>query len=304
MLASVLINNYNYEAYLEEAIASALNQTYHSVEVVVVDDGSSDDSRRIIKKFGDLVTPVFKQNGGQASAINAGFQACRGEVIFLLDADDCFKPNKVARVIELFEENPDSGWCFHELEEVNRDGQPVFKRNRHKITNLEVVNLQSVFTGGKNFAHWFPATSGLGFRRKVLNKVLPMPEEFKVSADALIRLVAIYLSSGILSPEMLATHRQHGRNLYEFRSDIHIERSKVGIKTAYFLSQLIPETRPFTNKNFIFHIGKLAEYASLNQASSLPESKLYIKHEKNIVFRIKLEIYKLKGHFKRLIKSR
>lgn len=302
MLASILINNYNYEAYLEEAISSALNQTYHSVEVVVVDDGSSDGSRHIIEKFGDHVVPVFKQNGGQASAINAGFQECQGEVIFLLDADDCFKPDKVAKVIELFNQNPGSGWCFHELEEVDRDGQPTVERNRHKITSFEVVNLRHILTDGKNFTHWFPATSGLGFRRDVLNKILPMPETFRVSADALIRLAAIYFSPGILSPEMLATHRQHGKNLYEFRSDIHIERSKVGIKTAYFLSQLIPETRPFTNKNFIFFTGKLTEYASLNQVSHLPENELYIRRERNIVFQVKLLIYILKGYFKRIAK--
>ena len=303
MLVSILINNYNYEAYLEDAIASALNQTYPSVEVVVVDDGSRDGSRQIIEKFGDRVVPVFKQNGGQASAINAGFQVCHGEVIFLLDADDCFKPNKVAKVIELFDKNPDSGWCFHELKEVDRDGQSIFERNRHKITHLEVVNLRSIFTEGKDFSHWFPATSGLGFRRKILNEILPIPEAFRVSADALIRLAAIYLSPGILSPETLATHRQHGKNLYEFRSDIHIERSKVGIKTAYFLSQLIPETRPFTNKKFIFHTGKLAEYSSLDQISSSPESELYIKREKGVAFQTKLAIYILKGYLKRLLKS-
>lgn len=303
MLVSILINNYNYAQYLEEAIASALTQTYDVVEVVVVDDGSSDESQRIIEKFGDRVVPVFKQNGGQASAINAGFQECRGEVIFLLDADDCFKPDKVARAIELFDKHPGSGWCFHELEEVDQDGQPI-KRSRRKITNLEVVNLRHILTEGKNFTHWFPATSGLGFRRKILNKILPMSESFTVSADALIRLAAIYLSPGILSPEMLATHRQHGKNLYEFRSDIHIERSKVGIKTAYFLSQLVPETRPFTNKNFIFHTGKLAEYASLHQISNSPEYALYVKHEQDVFFQTKLAVYILKGYFKRLIKFR
>lgn len=303
MIASILINNYNYEAFLEEAITSALNQTYHSVEVVVVDDGSSDSSRRIIENFGDRVVAVFKQNGGQASAINAGFQMCQGEVIFLLDADDCFKPNKVAKVIELFKENLDSGWCFHELEEVDRDGQPMVKRNRHTITDFEVVNLRYILTDGKNFTHWFPATSGLGFRREILEQILPMSEAFRVSADSLIRLAALYLSPGILSPEMLATHRRHGKNLYEFRSDIHIERSKLGIKTAYFLSQLIPETRHFTNKNFIFHTSKLVEYSSLNEISDLPENELYIKREQGILFQIKLAIYILKGYFKRLIKS-
>lgn len=175
-------------------------------------------------------------------------------------------------------------------------------RNRHTITDLEVVNLRYIFTEGKDFTHCFPATSGLGFCREILNKILPMPEAFRVSADAFIRLAAIYLSPGILSPEMLATHRQHGKNLYKFRSDIHIEHSKVGIKTAYFLSQLIPESQSFANKKFIFHMGKLAEYSSLNQISDTLESKLYKKRERYILFQSKLAVYILKGYCKRLIK--
>ena len=87
---TILINNYNYARFLPAAIDSALSQTYHPLEVVVVDDGSTDESLDIIRDYGDRVRPVFKSNGGQASAFNAGFAASRGEVICLLDADDFF----------------------------------------------------------------------------------------------------------------------------------------------------------------------------------------------------------------------
>src|SRR5436853_3004216 len=79
---SIIINNYNYGRFLRDAIDSALGQGYPNTEVVVVDDGSSDDSRDIIASYGNRIIPVLKVNGGQASAFNAGFEASGGDVIF------------------------------------------------------------------------------------------------------------------------------------------------------------------------------------------------------------------------------
>ena len=78
-LVTVLINNYNYGRFLREAIDSALNQTYGNVEVVVVDDGSTDESRDIIDGYAGRIVSVLKKNGGQGSAFNAGIAASRGE---------------------------------------------------------------------------------------------------------------------------------------------------------------------------------------------------------------------------------
>ncbi len=80
-LVSILINNYNYARFLDEAIASALNQTYGAVEVIVVDDGSTDNSRSVVASYGNRVRLIAKGNGGQASAFNSGFAASSGDVI-------------------------------------------------------------------------------------------------------------------------------------------------------------------------------------------------------------------------------
>src|SRR5271166_6653726 len=99
LLVTILINNFNYGRFLRQAIDSALNQTYHNVEVIVVDDGSTDESRTIIGSYGNRIISVLKKNGGQASAFNAGIAASQGEIICMLDADDFFYPDKVERVI-------------------------------------------------------------------------------------------------------------------------------------------------------------------------------------------------------------
>src|SRR5258708_37092826 len=83
---SVAINNFNYAAYLRQCIESALAQTYRLVEVVIVDDGSTAGSRAVIEGYGDRILPLFKENGGQASAINAGFNTTREDVVLFLDS--------------------------------------------------------------------------------------------------------------------------------------------------------------------------------------------------------------------------
>src|SRR5260370_8339525 len=101
-LASVIVNNYNYERFLREAIDSALDQTYRNTEVIVVHDGSTDGWREIIASYGDRIIPVLKENGGQNSALNAGFSLSRGDVILFLDSDDVLFPTAVRTAIEAF----------------------------------------------------------------------------------------------------------------------------------------------------------------------------------------------------------
>src|ERR1035438_2741424 len=78
-LMSVIIDNYNYGGFVRDAINSALDQTYPNVEVIVVDDGSTDNSREVISSFGNRVISVLKENGGQSSALNAGIARSSGE---------------------------------------------------------------------------------------------------------------------------------------------------------------------------------------------------------------------------------
>src|SRR5439155_23414554 len=97
----VVINSFNYDAYLHEAIESALAQTVSPREVIVVDDGSTDDSRDIIEGFGDLITPIFQPNSGQAAAINAGYHASSGSILIFADSDDVLLPTACQTAAEL-----------------------------------------------------------------------------------------------------------------------------------------------------------------------------------------------------------
>ena len=99
MRTSIVIRNYNYEGYVGDAVDSALAQTHPNVEVIVVDDGSTDGSREILRGYGDRIRLVLQENGGEGAAANAGFAHARGEILIFLDSDDVLMPECAARAV-------------------------------------------------------------------------------------------------------------------------------------------------------------------------------------------------------------
>jgi glycosyltransferase involved in cell wall biosynthesis len=205
---SVLINNHNYGRYLPQAIGSALAQTGPPVEVVVVDDGSTDDSAAAIRAWGDRIVAVFQENRGQAAAINRGFAASTGEIIMLLDADDYLLPDATARLVALW--TPQTGALHHRLRMVDEAGLAI-GFSPPDFAPLEGGDLapQVMRTGG---AYRLPATSGRAFSRRVFAEMSPIPEEFRRSADAYLRVMAPLLTPITVVEEPLACYRIHDAN--------------------------------------------------------------------------------------------
>ena len=100
MLVSIVIPVYNTEKFVKECIESALNKTYRQIEVIVVDDGSTDNSLKIIKKFSDQIKVISKPNGGTASALNLGIKEMNGDWLKWLSADDLLYPNAIQDLID------------------------------------------------------------------------------------------------------------------------------------------------------------------------------------------------------------
>jgi hypothetical protein len=210
---SILINNYNYGQFLGEAIRSALSQSYLNREIIVVDDGSTDDSLQTVRSFGDQVRLIAKQNGGQASAFNAGFAASRGGIICLLDADDVLLPGKVERIVEVFRQNPRSDWCFENLK-LFRDSQSE-RCSRDRFFAAGKVDARKSMLDGVFPKNIESASSGLSFRRELLARILPMPHAKSILlCDDYIKAACYALSPGIALDEELSLQRIHGANLY------------------------------------------------------------------------------------------
>ena len=214
-LVSIIINNYNYGQFLRDAIDSALNQTYSQVEVIVVDDGSTDNSLEIIESYGRLIIPVLKENGGQASAFNAGFGISRGEIICLLDADDIFIKDKCELIVQRLIENPNYKWLVHKMVHIDSVYNLVTVREANQ--SLPLLNKSGDYTSKiklNKIPFGLPATSSLVFSRELLNLISPVPIELKIGIDQYLRVAALLKFPVIYESATLSYQRIHKNNLY------------------------------------------------------------------------------------------
>jgi glycosyltransferase involved in cell wall biosynthesis len=208
-IVSAVINNHNYSRFLGQAIESVLGQTYPAklIELVVVDDGSTDGSRRVIESFAGRVKAVYQERGGQAAAINAGIQVATGGIVCLLDSDDWWRPEKIARVVEWFRRDPALGLVQHWCREVDSALRPLPGRMPQAP---EVFRLRD-FLDGRTY---FTGTTGLSFRKEVLRSVGPIPLGLTFCADEYLYTHAVFFAPVGTITTPLAWRRVHGANLY------------------------------------------------------------------------------------------
>ena len=121
---SVIIPAFNVERYVATAVRSVLAQTYRDVEVIVVDDGSTDRTRDELEQFRDRVVVVTQVNGGIGAARNRGIRESTGDVIALLDADDAWLPERVSRCVGFLRERPDVGFVTTDALIIDEQGSP------------------------------------------------------------------------------------------------------------------------------------------------------------------------------------
>jgi glycosyltransferase involved in cell wall biosynthesis len=209
-VVSVLIDTYNYGCYVEEAIDSVLRQEFpaHDREILVVDDGSTDDTEQRVRKFGDAVSYFRKPNGGQASAFNFGLRRARGKYVAFLDADDYWLPGKLSRVVDEFEKHPDAAMVYHGLRQLDSGAGRIWDAQAAEVSGFLPAKTRDLLR-----YTWFP-TSFLAFRRSALDLVLPIPESLAIQADAYLSGLIAFVAPVVAVPEYLAIYRVHGSNLF------------------------------------------------------------------------------------------
>jgi len=206
---TVIVCNYNYDQYVVQAINSVLEQTFGDFELVVIDDGSTDKSREAIESIRDSrIRNVFQKNGGQACAFNFGFSMANGEIITFLDSDDWWKPEKLSTIIRWHEFLEGQYGVLQHALEIWQDG------NTHPYKRVLPVGdcfgeMQE--TGRIDF---FVPTSGLCFRKRLLEKVFPIPEQFIICADAFLMRAAFVHGQVYSIPQPLGYYRKHDNTVF------------------------------------------------------------------------------------------
>jgi glycosyltransferase involved in cell wall biosynthesis len=288
MLISVLLDNYNYAKYLPDVIESVLNQTYKNFELIIVDDGSSDNSKNIIEQYtkkDKRIKPIFKKNEGQASAFNEGFKNCNGKIICFLDSDDKFLPDKLQKIKEIYEKGYE--YIVNDYKIIgnyNYNG-PYYPYGGY---NMFLVYYLTFFAGSP--------TSNISISKKLANQIFPIPYEdfFKIRADDVIVFISNLITEMFFIDEQLTEYRIHGDNLFacnnsdtlkdKFYRDYMLHKLK-----KHYLNKINIEKRFFENPYDLY-----LEFTT-KQTYDLDILKLYLKIlflELNAPFIKKIQIAK------------
>ncbi len=215
---SALIDTYNQEHFIEQAIVSVLEQELSpsELEIVVVDDGSTDDTASLVAKFAPRVRYIHKKNGGQASAFNTAIPETHAPIVAFLDADDWWAKGKLRAVLDAFEQYPGIAAVGHGYFEVRDDSSRTEPVVPERTYCLNLANLEAARVARSGCA--FLATSKLAIRRRTLDQIGPVSEHFVFCADSILMALALALGGAIILDQPLGFYRLHRGNLYESRS--------------------------------------------------------------------------------------
>ncbi|WP_404789618.1 glycosyltransferase family 2 protein [Altericista sp. CCNU0014] len=278
-LVTIIVNNYNYDRFLQEAVESACNQSYSNIEVIVVDDGSTDDSKGVIHSFSDRIRSIFQENGGQASAFNAGFEASNGEIILFLDADDVLLPHAVEKIVSRWE--PGVAKVHFLLDAIDGEGRPLGYTYPSRGQYLGRGDVVSVLL--ERGVYGVAPTSGNALSREALTHIFPIPaDEYRISADGFIATSIAFYGKVLAIEEALGRYRVHGSNNWgtsmdgkRFRSFIEhdLRKQNLIIKKATEFGYDVPSDLLFRTNTHLW--ARLASLRLDPQNHSIPSDSVF-----------------------------
>ena len=233
---TVLIDTYNHERFIGEAIDSVLAQNFPAseMEILVVDDGSTDGTSEVVRKFQPRVRLLRKANGGQASAFNAGIPEAHGEVVAFLDGDDWWATGKLAAVAEIFARDSAVGLVGHGTTEIYLDGrrrtEVPREVSRFRLSSTEAAKMFRTRRG-------FLGSSRMSCRRSVLHEIGPVPKALKFEADEYLFTLAGLFADIMILNQSLLFYRLHQDNLFQLS-----EENTAGLRRKYEVLAALAES--------------------------------------------------------------
>ncbi|MDD5688007.1 MAG: glycosyltransferase family 2 protein [Elusimicrobia bacterium] len=273
-LVTVIIDTFNYGIFIEQCVDSVLNQDFpkDQLEILVIDDGSTDDTKVKISKYEKQIKYIYQKNKGQAGVFNTGFGCAQGNIICLLDADDYWYPNKLKAVCDIFEKYPDVGLVQHPSIHIDISNK-VINKTSWKLP--EFYDLDYFL----NYRTFFYGTSNLSFRKQYLVKILPEPEEMGNFADQYLYWNTLLYSRIYNINNAFTAHRIHTSNWYAKRYS-NLKMLEMHISVLERVNTI------FENNLKIILPGKYAI------APAVREQEFEIIKEKIILFRKEMQFYR------------
>lgn len=209
---SVIIPTYNYAQFIRYAIESILAQTYPKelIEIIVVDDGSTDNTREILRKYGDRITYIYQDNRGPTGARNTGLSIAGGEIISFLDADDIWHKERLQRVVNAFLENPEAGTVYHPVELIDSNNV-IINKNFYKAFGYR-EGLKGWITNEILSSRIFVGASTFAFKKNIIDRIVPIPEEIIIGEDLYLAVMASSCAPVEYIPVILGKYRLHANN--------------------------------------------------------------------------------------------
>ncbi|MDE5116057.1 MAG: glycosyltransferase, partial [Trichodesmium sp. St2_bin2_1] len=229
---SVIIPVYNCDYYISQAIESILAQTYQSYEIIVIDDGSTDNTRKAIEPYMEKIHYVYQENQGVSAARNHGIDLAQGELIAFLDADDFFLPDKLTDQVRIFDTQPNLGIVHSGWRRVNQQGETI--KNETPWDYVPKLNLEG-------WLRWKPiGTMGtLMFRRDWLQEVGSFEVGLSQAEDVdLILRLTIRGCEAEWLRQCTVCYRQHERNT--IRDGVSQAKSINLVLDKFFASESLP----------------------------------------------------------------
>jgi glycosyltransferase involved in cell wall biosynthesis len=229
---SVIIPTYNCDRYIVEAIDSVLFQKDVDLEILVIDDGSTDGTRETLEEYGDRIRYIYQKNQGVAAARNLGIKMAKGEFISFLDADDFFLRGKLAAQVAVFDGQPNLGLVHSGWRRVDSNG--IYEMDVCLWEKVPELNLES-------WLNWKPVLpSAMMFRREWLEAVGGFDPRFPPAEDTdLILRLALKGCLAKWLPAVTVAYRQHDRSaMYK---GLPQARSLTAVMDNFFQMPNLPE---------------------------------------------------------------
>jgi glycosyltransferase involved in cell wall biosynthesis len=204
---SVIIPCYNYARYVGQAIDSVVEQGYPALDLVVVNDGSTDDSLSVIRHHARGAMIIDQPNRGQVATCNAGFAASTGDIVIFLDADDLLESTALAKIARAW--TPDLAKVQYDLMVIDADGRDLGRRFGHFRANFTVQRVRDDFA--RTATYRWPVTSGNAYSRWFVS--LLFPQSFRGPVDGYLNTIAPVYGDVRTLPEVLGRYRLHGSNM-------------------------------------------------------------------------------------------